>query len=78
MFCNFLKPYEYQIDFGVRQQIRNVFVKMAAKAGRVAKSMKTAVESVKHPPYFKTNIGAGKAVAAPPLGPQLGQVKSLC
>ena len=43
-------------------------------AARVAKGMKKVVEKVKHPPFLKTNIRAGQAVAAPPLGPQLGQV----
>lgn len=51
--------------------------KMATKGAKIVKSMKNVVEGVKHPPYFKTNIPAGKAIAAPPLGPQLGQVCSM-
>ncbi|XP_064602849.1 large ribosomal subunit protein uL11m-like [Liolophura sinensis] len=31
------------------------------------------MEKIKHPPFLKVNIPAGKAAAAPPLGPQLGQ-----
>ena len=46
---------------------------MAASKAKVMKGMKKAVDKVVHPPIIKTYIKAGKAVAAPPLGPQLGQ-----
>ncbi|KAL4237942.1 54S ribosomal protein L11 [Mactra antiquata] len=44
---------------------------MSKKAA--TKVMRKVAEKVIHPPYLKTNIPAGQAVAAPPLGPQLGQ-----
>ncbi|XP_060599206.1 large ribosomal subunit protein uL11m-like [Ruditapes philippinarum] len=40
---------------------------------KAAKVIKSVTRKVIHPPYLKTNIPAGKAAAAPPLGPQLGQ-----
>ena len=49
--------------------------KMAARGGRrAARVVKKVVEKVNHPPYMKVTIPAGQAAAAPPLGPQLGQV----
>jgi large subunit ribosomal protein L11 len=45
----------------------------ARKGARVVKGMKKGVEKVNHPPYLSTIIGAGSAMPAPPLGPQLGQ-----
>jgi len=52
--------------------------KMAAsggkKLGKLVKGMKKTVEKVIHPPFLKTNIPAGQASPAPPLGTQLGQV----
>jgi hypothetical protein len=45
---------------------------------KAAKVIKSVTRKVIHPPYLKTNIPAGKAAAAPPLGPQLGQVFKLC
>lgn len=48
---------------------------MASRAGQKgARVVKKVLEKVKHPPFMKTNIPAGQAAAAPPLGPQLGQV----
>ena len=48
---------------------------MAARGGRrAARVVKKVVEKVNHPPYMKVTIPAGQAAAAPPLGPQLGQV----
>lgn len=47
---------------------------MASKARRMVKSGKALMGKITHPPYIKTTIPSGKAVAAPPLGPQLGQV----
>lgn len=48
---------------------------MASKgAKKTTKFAKKAMEKIKHPPFLKVNIPAGKAAAAPPLGPQLGQV----
>jgi len=46
------------------------------KLGKLVKGMKKAtVEKVIHPPLLKTNIPAGQATPAPPLGTQLGQVR---
>jgi len=46
------------------------------KLGKLVKGMKKAtVEKVIHPPFLKTNIPAGQATPAPPLGTQLGQVR---
>ena len=45
---------------------------MAAR--RAVKVMKKVADKVNHRPFIKTYIKAGQAVAAPPLGPQLGQV----
>ena len=54
-------------------------IKMAAsggkKLGKLVKGMKKTVEKVIHPPFLKTNIPAGQASPAPPLGTQLGQVR---
>jgi len=44
------------------------------KLGKLVKGMKKIVEKVIHPPFIKTNIPAGQASPAPPLGTQLGQV----
>jgi len=53
---------------------------MAAAGGRgvgkYAKGMKKTVAKVIHPPFIRTNIPAGQATPAPPLGTQLGQVRS--
>jgi len=46
------------------------------KVLKVVKGMKKGVEKVNHPPYLSTIIGAGNAMPAPPLGPQLGQVRN--
>ena len=46
------------------------------KLGKVAKGMKSVIEKVEHGPFLSTYIPAGKAMPAPPLGPQLGQVSS--
>merc|ERR1719300_274007 len=47
---------------------------MASRGGRKgARVVKKVLEKVNHPPYMKLDIPAGKAAAAPPLGPQLGQ-----
>ncbi len=53
--------------------------KMASRklAGKAVKGMKKAIDKTIHPPFLKTYIPAGKAMAAPPLGPQLGQVISV-
>jgi len=52
---------------------------MAATGGKklvkLVKSMKKIVPQVYHPPFLKTNIPAGQATPAPPLGSQLGQVR---
>ena len=45
------------------------------KLGKLVKGMKKTVEKVIHPPFLKTNIPAGQASPAPPLGSQLGQVR---
>ena len=48
---------------------------MAARGGRRgARVVKKIIEKVNHPPHMKLIIPAGQAAAAPPLGPQLGQV----
>ena len=48
---------------------------MAARGGRRgARVVKKVLEKVNHPPRMKVTIPAGQAAAAPPLGPQLGQV----
>ncbi|XP_046557877.1 39S ribosomal protein L11, mitochondrial-like [Haliotis rubra] len=48
---------------------------MASKGVRkVARAAKKLGPKVVHPPILKTDIPAGQAAAAPPLGPQLGQV----
>lgn len=39
--------------------------------------MKKVGEKVSHATKLRTNIPAGSAVAGPPLGPMLGQVKFL-
>ncbi len=50
---------------------------MAGRAGKVAKGIKKVAEKVVHPPYLSTYIRAGRAMPAPPLGPQLGQVRDV-
>lgn len=45
---------------------------MSAKRA-VAKG-KTVAKKIIYPPYMKITLPAGQATAAPPLGPQLGQV----
>ena len=47
---------------------------MASKAGKVVKGIKKVAQKAAHRPYLSTYIKAGKAMPAPPLGPQLGQV----
>ena len=49
---------------------------MATKKGaKAVKGLKKLVSKVDHGPVLKTFIPAGKAMPAPPLGPQLGQVQ---
>lgn len=49
---------------------------MSKAAGKL-KSLKKTVERVTHTTKLKTNIPAGMAAAGPPLGPMLGQVRSI-
>lgn len=50
---------------------------MAIKGARQgARVVKKVVDKVKHSPFLKTYIPAAQAAPAPPLGPQLGQVKA--
>lgn len=46
-----------------------------SKAGSKMRTMKKAVEKVVHGNLIRTNIPAGMAIAGPPLGPMLGQVR---
>lgn len=52
---------------------KNMSTKKAAKLAKKVVGAK-GVKKVIHPPYLKTNIPAGEAMPAPPLGPQLGVV----
>lgn len=51
-------------------------VKMASRVTKLGKKAKAAMDTVKHPPFLKTFIPAQEAKPAPPLGPQLGKVRS--
>lgn len=53
----------------------NMPKKVVAKAAK--KGLQSAAQKVVHPPYLKTNIPAGEALPAPPLGPQLGAVSTV-
>ncbi|CAL1296576.1 unnamed protein product [Larinioides sclopetarius] len=44
-----------------------------SKGSRQVKGFRKIVQKVIHPPYIRTYIPAGKAMAGPPLGPHLGQ-----
>lgn len=50
-----------------------------SKASRISKMKmaKKLTEKIDHSSKLRTNIGAGMASAAPPLGSQLGQVRVL-
>ena len=48
---------------------------MSKKAA--GKMVKKAVEKHAHPPFLETYIKAGQALPAPPLGPQLGAVRTI-
>lgn len=50
---------------------------MATKVGKLAKGGRKGKAAVVFTPFLKTTIPAGQAKPAPPLGPQLGQVKLL-
>ena len=45
-------------------------------AGRATQGFRKVIAKVVHPPFLRVTICAGEAAAAPPLGPQLGQVSS--
>ena len=48
--------------------------KKCQETSPVKKGLKKVVQKVIHPPFINTNIKAGKAMPAPPLGTQLGSV----
>ena len=50
---------------------------MASSGGKIMKGAKKAASKIQAPPFLKTDIPAGKATPAPPLGPQLGAVGHL-
>ena len=50
------------------------FIMAARKAGKFVKGMKKMSEKTIASAFLKSYIPAGRAMPAPPLGPQLGQV----
>ncbi|ELU07658.1 hypothetical protein CAPTEDRAFT_169602 [Capitella teleta] len=45
---------------------------MASKGTKMVKAAKKGLSKVQHPPFLSAIIPAGRAMPAPPLGPQLG------